>query len=131
MKKDLNLIEFNADNVSSDGTGVAAVSISIKTGIFFFSKSAKSVLDLSPGDMIQFLQDANEKTDWYIEKVKKGGFVLRVNKSKNFTFNNTVIARKIHDSLSDQDKSIRLLIAGQPTKFEKRTLWGLLSVSKG
>jgi hypothetical protein len=127
--KNLKLVEFNAENVGGS-TVAAAVGLNRKTGIFFFSRAAAVLLEFKEGDQIQFLQDEKENRDWYIEKVKKDGFAVRLNSSKNFAFNNTAIARKIVESVAGDADSVRLLIAGQSTEYNKRKLWALLCLPK-
>jgi hypothetical protein len=134
MKKEMKLREFNASNTQVTRSGTPCMSVNYKTGVFSINQHATSLIGLKAGDQIQFLQDENEPENWYLEKVKSGGFEIRTNSNitPGLLFNNTAIGRKVIEGLGGGGViSIRLLVAGEPTIIEKRKLWGLIAVSKG
>jgi hypothetical protein len=129
----MKLKEFNSENtitVRGGRSTTPKIGLSTKTGLFNFNRSACQLIDLKPGEQIVILQDEEDTENWFLEKVKQKGFVLREKGNfKGLLFNNTTLARAIADSVSFKEQSGRILIAGKSTVFEKRKLWGLLTAS--
>jgi hypothetical protein len=127
----MKLKEFNAENCVSIKTGTSCISINIKTGLAAINKYAAQQMELKPEDMIVIHQDEEAPENWYLEKVKAKGFPLRKkdNVSAGLFFNNSALVKSIAESVNYKEKSGRLLIAGKPTKLDKRILWGLLTIS--
>jgi hypothetical protein len=131
----MKLKEFNAENTTTlRGAGVNAtpkIGLNTKVGLFNFNKPACELMGLKKGDQIIIHQDEEDPENWFLEKVKQKGFTLRdkENVTKGLLFNNTTLARAIGASVSFTGQSGRILIAGKPTEFEKRKLWGLLTSS--
>ncbi len=124
----MKLREFNSENSNITKKGIPALHVNQKTGLFTFNQAAQDFVGLNPGDMFKLHQDEQVPTDWYLEKVTETGFVLSKkgsNGSKEITSCNCTLARFIGESLG-VTTSYRFLIAGEPTKFGKRTLHGLL-----
>jgi hypothetical protein len=128
----MKLKEFNADNCASAPGGKSpTVALNTKTGLFRINKEACVLMDLSANDQIKFHQDEEEEGDWYIEKVKEGGFVLREKETitKGLIFCSSHLAKKIAESVSFSGQSGNCLVAGKPTEFQKRKLFGLLTAT--
>lgn len=130
----MELLEFNAENCVTvqRRSSTPFVSINFKKGLLSINKAAAEKMDLNDGDQVKFHQDKKDPENWYIEKVKEGGFVLRKQSgesAKSLLFNNSTIADKISGSVDFTESFGRVMLAGQPTKFEKRTLWGLLVIA--
>jgi hypothetical protein len=126
----MKLKEFNAEDFPNTRTTAPAFSIDTKVGCNRLNREACELIGLKAGDKIKFLQDEEEEGDWYIEKVKEGGFVLRTTKNAtSLCFNSTPMAKKIADSVVFEGRSGRCLIAGQPTELNKRKLFGILTNS--
>lgn len=128
----MKLKEFNTENsVSHRGhkNGPPSLGITFSSGLVTINKAAAELLSLKAGDQVVILQDADEETDWYLEKVKTKGFPLRQMKEGNgsLLFNNAHVTKIMADSMTFTGKSGRILIAGQPTKLDKRNLWALLT----
>jgi len=82
------------------------------------------------GDFVIFHQDEEDPENWFIEKAAKGkGWEVRIKEEvqSGVLFNNSKLAREIAASVAYTKPSGRMLVAGKPTKFEKRILWGLLT----
>lgn len=119
---------------TSGGPGkskVPAIGLSIKAGVFRLNSRACELLNLAAGDEVQIHQDEEDAENWYIEKVKSEGYKLRENKklTPGLSFNSTFTAKQIAESVSFSGTGGKILIAGQPTKFDKRLLYGLLLTS--
>ncbi len=126
----MKLKTFTPDNCKVvKKSGVAAVGMNLKTGLFNMNKVAADLIGLKSGDSVLISQDEENPEDWYIEKVENG-FVVRnkVNVGTGVLFNNATIVRAIAESVGCK-KSGRILVAGVPTEFEGRTLFGLLTSS--
>lgn len=126
----MKLKEFNAENTIASRSGIAAVSVNTKSGTFDFNKIACEQIGLKAGDLVVLHQDESEKENWYMEKVAKKGFSLRAKSAQTgLVFNNSSLARSVFESVELDKTSGRIFIAGKPTEFEKRKLWGLLTAS--
>ncbi len=123
----MRLKEFNSENTMVARSGSPCIGVNQKTGVFNMNKLATELMGLKNGDGITIHQDEDQPENWYIEKAKTNGFITREKKdaSGGLMFNNTTLARAIAEG-GGCSGSFRLLIAGQPTKHEKRVLWGLL-----
>lgn len=127
----MKLKEFNSENtvnVRGGGKLIPAIGINLKVGLFNISKAACELIDLKNNDQVVIHQDQEDKGNWYIEKVKAKGFIVRNKEAitSGVLFNNTTLARAIGESVDFKGKSGKALIAGQPTMQDKRKLWGLI-----
>ena len=127
----MELIEFNPDNclAATGATKAPSISLNPKSGKLAFNLSATEKIGLKDGSMVKFYKDQKDPECWYLEVVKEGGFkITQVDRGKYQTtdFRNKKLATEISESVSFTGKSGKILIAGQPTKLEKRTLWGLI-----
>jgi hypothetical protein len=75
----MKLKVFNTTNITSisNRDKKPFIQVNNKVGIFNINNSAADLLDLKDGDMVQLLQDEENPEDWFIEKVKEDGFVVR------------------------------------------------------
>jgi hypothetical protein len=110
-------------------TRVPCISINVKVGLFRLNPEAQKLVNLQDGDQIVFLQDEEDPANWYLEKVKEKGFVLRMKETagKGLVFNNIAVGRQIAESVAFTGKSGKCLIAGEATEFKKRQLWGVIT----
>lgn len=127
----MKLKEFNAENtitVRGGGNKIPAIGINLKTGLFAINKTACELLELKANDQVIILQDEEDKANWYLEKVKTKGFILRTKEgvTTGVLFNNTTMARAIAESIDFKGKSGKAMIAGKATTLDKRKLWGLI-----
>jgi hypothetical protein len=126
----MKLKEFNPENCIGANPRSKAPSITIDTkiGCNRINGSACELMGLSEGDQIKLHQDEDEEADWYMEKVKDGGFTLRKGPAgSSLLFNNTKLSKKIAESVAFEGRSGKCLIAGKPTEFQKRKLFGVLT----
>jgi len=128
----MKLETFNADNLRNKRVFIPQISISTKTGSINFNAGATEKLNLKVGDQIQLLHDQEQPGDWYVEIVKKDGFVLRGKKNPNGTFNCLItqsckLAKKIFESVDCKKASGQIGIAEKAIQFEKRTMWPLIT----
>lgn len=128
----MKLKEFNPENTTSDGRQrKPGGSINVKTGLFSINGAGCAMVGITAKDQVQLLQDQEDPEVWYIEKVKSGGFSLRgKGDAQLLSFNSSPLIRMLSDSIGATAGNIGYLIAGQPTKFEKRTFHGLLFTRK-
>ncbi len=128
----MKLKEFNTENtVSTRGGGTTpSIGIILKSGLFNLNQAACDLMGLKAGDQVVIHQDEEHVEDWYLEKVNSKGFVVRSKPQtqKGLLFNNTSIARQIAGSVEYNGSGGKLLIAGKATGFEKRKLWGLITI---
>lgn len=127
----MNLKSFKKSDISYKADGVPFLRIHLKSGVFSFNKTAAEILELKAGDQVMLHQDEDEPENWYLEQVKEDGFPLRINQKEKYaslTFNSAPMAKHMFDVVDTGGDPIscRALIAKEPTKFEKRTLWGII-----
>jgi hypothetical protein len=105
-----------------------SIGVDAKRGKWKLNGVGSKLIGLQPGDEVQILQDQDEPGNWYIEKVIDNGFKVRADDKLGLgvVFNNRGLARAINDELP----YCRILIAGEPTIVEGRTIWGLIRVPK-
>lgn len=129
----MKLKEFNPENCIPEKSGKSPmISMSTKSGVFSFNRPACLLMGLKSGDHVVMHQDEETPENWYLEKVGKGkGWEIRGKADENsaLLFNNAKLAREIAGSVEFKKISGRMLVAGQPTKYEKRQLWGVLTVN--
>lgn len=127
----MKLKEFTPGNcpTSRSYSGTPTIGINVKTGLFRVSSVAKDIIGLKDGDQVILHQDDEDPINWYIEKVKDGGFILRQKESTGqaLLFNNSTLAKHIAASVEFTGKSGKVIVAGEPTLFQKRKLFGLLT----
>lgn len=123
----MKLKSYNTENMEVKRASIPSITVNLKVGTFSINRAACDIIGLKPGDLVQFNQDESNTENWYIEKVKTNGFAVRgkTDESTGVLFNHTSMAREIAGSF-DINSTFRMLVAGEPTKFEKRTLHGLL-----
>lgn len=126
----MNLKKFTPENCVSGRSNAhrpAAITMK-KNGYLNFNGKAAAIIGLSKGDHFVILQDEQEPENWYIQKVDDGGFVLRSKTPSGFCIQNASLVRAIMDSIgANTDKTVRMLLAGQPTKDGKQLYWGILT----
>jgi hypothetical protein len=126
----MKLKEFNTENCTGlrTRTSAPAITVDTKTGCNRINGAASELIGLSDGDQVKFHQDEDEEGDWYMEKVKDGGFELRKGPAgSTLLFNNVKLSKKIAESVAFEGRSGKCLIAGKPTEFQKRKLFGVLT----
>jgi hypothetical protein len=124
----MKLKTFNTENTYSKRESKPFILVSQKTGLFGFNKGVNQLLALKAGDQLQFHQDEENPDEWYLEKVKQGGFTLRDYKGGSLLLNNTTLARKIFESVECEKRSGRLII-GAELKVGKQTLHTIITAS--
>lgn len=125
----MKLKEFNTENCVVVRNTLPSVTIS-KIGLLNLNNAACELIKLKEGDQVVFHQDEENTDNFYIEKVTDKGFALRRKESisAGLIFNNSSLANTLIKAMNyhDDKKSYRIILAGQPTKFNKRTFYGLL-----
>lgn len=110
-----------------------ALSIHISSGLFTINGSACELIGLVKEDQVEVYQDEQDSENWYIAKVKEGGFQLRSNSegTRSLFFSSKQLCTLILASVDAHPSKpgVRLPIAGQPTKLGKQTLFGILAIA--
>lgn len=95
---------------------------------FHFSQYAAEVLELKQHNLVDFLQDEDQPSDWYMYVNNDGQFRLRKDKER-LSFQNTLLSQKIKKSLGvETHKSVSIRI-GKPFEHEGMKLIALLTSS--
>lgn len=108
------------------------MSIHLKSGMLSMNYVACELIGLEPGDQVEIYQDEEDGENWYIAKVKEGGWKLnQKDSSKGLYFVNKKLSTLIMESVDAHPSrpGVRLPIAGQPTKLGKQTLFGILAIA--
>jgi hypothetical protein len=73
-----------------------------KQGIIMFNSTAQELMKLKAGDHVQFHQDEDEPSEWYVQKTKgKEGFRLRLTSRNNYlALNSSFMVQTIYDSVN-------------------------------
>jgi hypothetical protein len=97
-----------------------------RTGTFVLSTLACQLLDVKAGDKVALSQD--DEGEFYITKNIEGFELRGKNESKLLVFQNKYLVDKIMGNV--ESKSVRYLIAKEPTMFQKQPLYAILTSSK-
>ena len=86
-------------------------------------------MNVSVGDMVQLVQDEDDLKAWYIEVVKKDGFIVKkYSHSSAFTFNSARIVREIFTACGTYEQYHRCPI-GEPVYLGSRELWSIITAA--
>ncbi len=128
----MNLQTFNPENLPSvkGSSKRPLIGFSAKAGTFRINRTAVEKIKLKSDDCIVVHQNADEISEWYLEVVKVGGFILR--QKPNITpggliFQSIPLARKIMDSVKCINISGHLQVAPEAVKNGKQVLWPLFT----
>lgn len=108
------------------------VSIHMKSGMFGINGVACEIIGLKKGDLVEVYQDEEDPENWYLAKVKEGGWTLSQKyNSTGLFFCNKQLCVLIIDSVGAElsKPGVRLPLAGEPTKLGKQTLFGILAIA--
>jgi hypothetical protein len=120
---------FNATVVGGKRSKDSTISFSSKTGVFRFNNAAACLLTLNEGDQVEFAQDEEKTTSWYLAKTKENGFEVR--NKKGLVFNNSKMAAHLISSLPglDEATNFRIKIIEPPVHLEGKSYYAV-EVSK-
>lgn len=126
----MNLKEYNRINIfKGRKDSKPFITMQQRNGVFTISKEASKVIGIENGGMVQLVQDEEEPTSWYIEKVAKDGFNVRVYRNDHsLCFNCAALVRAILASCGGEEMYNRCPI-GEPVKVGKRTLWTIVTAA--
>ncbi|MCA6489109.1 MAG: hypothetical protein IM551_03680 [Chitinophagaceae bacterium] len=126
----MKLKTFNAETFTNVSRSTKPfISANAKSGLLSLNRAAVKELSVKAGDQVHFHQDEDSPENWYIEKVKSGGFELRTyGKRDALAFNSSMLARTIFESVDCYEKYGRLII-GEPVKEGKQTFFTLITAS--
>jgi hypothetical protein len=110
--------------------GIARVTFGA-AGAIVFNKEAGKLMSLKTGDRVALAQDEQDPENWYFFKDKNHGYEIRENKGNGWGFNHSLLIHAFLESRGlEKGKTLRALIAGQPTEMKgdkSGTLyWGIL-----
>ena len=109
------------------------VSLHLKSGMFSINGVGCELIGLEKGDQIELYQDEEEPENWYIAKVKEGGWTLNQKGagSTALFFCNRQACRLMMESVDvvPTTPGVKLPIAGQPTKNGKQLLHRILVIA--
>lgn len=114
----MKLTEYNVCNSKMARVTKPMISISQRVGLMTFNRKAAAKLNLKPGDKVVFLQDEENKTDWYLKVSNDSdGFKLRrgSNSTGLLNFNCKKIASEIAESIGVSGP-FRCLISTEKTE---------------
>lgn len=119
------------------GHQAPALTVDLKYGVLRLNLAALKLLGISADAKLAFHQEEDKPENWYIEVNKSGAAALRVTPTKpgGKAIRAQVGCRGIANQLAEcadvpaGTRTFTLPIAGQPTMFEKRKLYGLLVVA--
>lgn len=105
------------------------LSMQTRNGVVSMSKGAATLLGVGRDDMVQIIQDEDNPTEFYIEKVDSDGFLLRsYDNHQALCFNCAEVVRAIIRSRNGSDGYQRLPI-GESVELEGRTLWTIITAA--
>jgi len=97
----MELTMYNETTIRDYGSGLAKVRISLH-GKITFNHRAVQVLGLELGNKINFVQDKNMQSDWYIEKTTSiNGFELKKSSTHGIGIYSMTLARIFLNSVTD------------------------------
>lgn len=94
------------------------------------SSGAVEKLDIQPDDLAVFLQDKNNKKDWYFSYGKQGDYAMKKFKPKDAKdkargFSSSALRNEVLNSLQLPKSTIRLWLSKEPLELEGKKLWKL------
>ena len=97
---------------------IASMSINFSSSTFLFSACAVKTLKLTDKSMIQFAQDDEKPSVWYLALVSENGFHGKSTKN-GYRISNKVIARAVIESIKPGEgiKGVRFLISEKTVKM--------------
>jgi len=122
----MKLKTFNSTNVQHLRSGKPYLHCNSKTGLITINTQAAEIIGIKTDDMIQFHQSEDEPSEWYVEAVKKDGFLVRQKDDYGFLTNSTRIVQMIFASVEYIGTGGRLYI-GEQVKFGKQNLITLIT----
>jgi hypothetical protein len=130
----MKLKQFNQSNLQMLPRATeATVRISASAGLISFSIRAIAEMKLSSEDKLNFIQDEESPTDWYVEKTKdRNGIPVRT-RDNRVEFNNSRLAILILASVKSkmpfgkEVKSAGFRIKTKPVEVEGRELYLILT----
>lgn len=106
----------------------ASISFNKKNGVIIINQDAGELLGITAGDTLSLSQDEERPKDWYISK--GGGLRVRNSNSGSLATGGKYIACKLFESLGlYSDKSVRFPIAEQPTEYEGKRYFAILTAA--
>lgn len=125
-------MQFNILDTTNVKSGVRTsrpfIRITRKSGTITFNKSASKHFSLTAGMQVRFLQSQSDPQDWFIQFVKKDGFVIREAHDKGvFMFNSSAMVAEIMQSVECFDKGMTLGI-GETVTYGKIEATALITL---
>lgn len=98
------------------------------TGVISINAAAVTLIDLQIGDQVKLLQSKGRPKEWYLAKVKEGGFRLRkvyTKASKGLMLNNAFTVKAIMRALN-VSKGFKVTIGCEP---DAEGWWSLITAA--
>jgi hypothetical protein len=128
----MKLKTFSPENLPSARNLKPAIGLNHKSGTLRFNSAFVEKLGIKPDCLVQYHQDEEEPSDWYIEIVKKDGFVLREKSGQTgaggLVMQSTALVRRIFDSIAYTGLAGNIS-AGDPVQHSGKKLWPLITVA--
>lgn len=125
----MNFNTFNRSNCGNARSGEPTISLT-QSGTISFSKAASQALEIEPGALIEFHQDAESLRDWYLTKStsKEKAFILR-GKADSVMLASASLVSKIKKSLelNHIESSIRMPLAINPTEQDDVNYYAIIT----
>ena len=98
----MKLLQFNKTNM---GGRIGDPNIRFnRKGAITISKAAAEGIGLDDQCAVAIFQDEEAPEDWYLAKVKDGGFALRGSESGSLIFNSAAMAKTVLDALGHDEQ---------------------------
>ena len=128
----MKLKTFSPENLPNSRSLKPVIGLNQKSGTLRFNSAFVEKLGLKPDSMVQYHQDEDEPSDWYIEIVKKDGFILREKSGQTgaggLVMQSTALVRKIFDSISFIGLAGNIS-AGEQVQVAGKKLWPLITIA--
>ncbi len=124
-------VRFNALNVRKRVAHDPRLHID-KRGTFSFNKVACENMGLKIGDYLEFIQDKDNPSDWYIVKSEKGkGIQLNKSTSGQLKLSSMHLSIIIRRSIEwhDRETSLHFLVAYEPVTIDDEEMWAIITSS--
>lgn len=125
----VKLKEYSPETVVDiqESNRIPRIGYSKTSGQIRFNLGACTLIGLVAGDLVKFFEDENSKGDWYLEKVKEGGFVLtEINqRSKGLQLCSKALGWSFYESVAAGKPNGKMSINPASIYHESRQLWAL------
>lgn len=91
-----------------------------------FNKPARELMALDAGSVIDFYEDEEDPGVYYLAHSKDGKTIRQSADGNCYFIQNSALVKKLLADWAPKAKTLRVMVAGKPTTYNKMTYFGLI-----